>query len=180
MEAAAEASTKVKHVFEQMSDPQRKLFVSLAQGDDALVAAIKGGYDSWYRGIIKVVYRRGHIAQETKSLNLSHLPNLEEESYERLLRVCEAKAKDISGGADITQYLPEIQDFFKLVAPEAFAVVNEIMTDVKVSPSVRLKAATDVLNRAGYSETKKASEDNSPVKLVFNFGGPESEAIVVE
>lgn len=63
--------------------------------------------------------------------------------------------------ADAIQVAKRIRE----LAPRAVALMNEIMEDDSVSSAVRLRAAQDMLDRAGFAPTKQVAVNSTQVHI---------------
>ena len=177
LELAAETSKELTSVFQRMTDIQRKVFMQIATGKDSLEAAVITKQYHWFNGIVKYSrYKDGTGLKTEEITSLDTLHELDDESYQRLLRLTDTIVSQYCNTKDWRETIPDIADFFKLLAPEALTVVSELMQDAKVSPSVRLSAAKTILDKAGYNDPKDPLGSEGPLELHFNFAGTKVEA----
>lgn len=159
---------------DKMNDNDRKVFVRLVKGDDPLKVAIEMGY----------LYDLAKVHPEvTLWTDKSKIPTIElsetkllnkvsKEDKEALLILCKEWIDDKLGNATYDKYVVDIQWFFKMLAPDAFKTVVNIMENPKVAPQTRLTGAFGVLDRAGYqpnNATANAGESVNPVRVVINY-----------
>jgi hypothetical protein len=170
-EKAVEHIAEVKTVMERMNDKQRKLFVALSRGKDELEAALEAGYTEWFTGIVKILDLKEEYRTKTKQvmktsdLSKSNLHAITEQSYERLLSICQNRVEKQTDGVSYKDHITSINDFLALIAPDAYAVIGDIMLDETIKPEVRLKAADSLLDRAGYKEKTGESRRDNPVMV---------------
>lgn len=177
----------VNGLLERMSDQQRRLFISLAKGYDYLKASIDSDNRQFYEGIVRIVYLKKttesgkNVPLEIEKLTMENVDELEPGSYERLLRIAGSYVKKYLKDFDPSLYIVDINNLFKLVAPDALATVAKLSTGAK-SEKVQLEASKDLLDRAGYTANKIEKEKgNAPVLIQINMGGtPKSENNPVE
>jgi hypothetical protein len=161
-----------------MSDRDRKIFVSLTSGDDALIAMLKAGYYNGIATIAKIVYTKDGKPLETKKLTLENVYNLDDFSYERLLRIAKSSVKHLTSNRDLSEFITDITDLFKLIAPDQVAVLASISGDKAAKNSDRIKAANSILDRAGYEsdDGKNKPPQVNPVQVNVIIGGkPKAE-----
>ena len=181
--AAAEHTGTMMELIQKMGSRQRKIFLELTKGRDELQAIIAANAHSAIGGIVKKVYvvrngvRKGKMFE---GLTYNDLQYLEAESYQRLLSIARYKVQELAGNTDYRDYMVDIQDFFKLVAPQAFAIVSEIMGDENVKTETRLAAAKDILDRSGYKQASVEQGSEMPVKVIFNLEPQKVVATVEE
>ena len=177
LELAAETSKELSSVFSRMSDIQRKVFMQLATGKDSLEAAVITKQCHWFNGVAKTVTMQDGEFLYTKDIStVEQLYLLEDASYQRLLRLTDTIVSAYCNTKDWRELIPDIADFFKLLAPEALTIVSELMNDTKMSGTVRLSAAKMILDKAGYNEPKEPLGAEGPLELHFNFAGTKMEA----
>ena len=157
-EEAAKDIAEMKAVMEKMNDKQRKLFVALSRQKDSLQATLEAGYNEWFTGItrklmLKEEYRTGKKdSMDSKDLTLANLYLIDQDSYNRLLSICDNRVAKQTANSTFKDHITSINDFLQLIAPDAYAVIGDIMLDENVKPEIRLKAADSLLDRAGYKE----------------------------
>lgn len=62
----------------------------------------------------------------------------------------------------------EVAKRIREIAPKAIAIVSEIMEDAEVPSHTRLRAAQDLLDRAGFAPVKKVDMNSTNVSLTAN------------
>lgn len=170
----------VKNNFEQMNDKDRGLFVSMTSGNDELVSLLKVGHTHGLTTIAKIVYTKEGKTRRTDELTAENVKELDDFSYERMLRIAKSEVRNIVGKTDYHAFITDITDLFKLIAPEQLAVLAEISGKKSAKDSDRIKAATSILDRAGYEagviiKNEKDGPKN-PVQVNIVIGGtPKAE-----
>ena len=159
-----EALREVNTVFSLMSDKQRLLFSSLAQGKDELVSMLEAGMESKVFGICKIVRDKDGKSVRTSSLTVDNLKKLDILSYQRLLKIAQSTVKSYLGSVDYQKYLPDIQNLFKLVAPEAFQKMAYLMQNAK-NEKIQAEMAKEILDRGGYQANSRGGEKEMPVQV---------------
>jgi hypothetical protein len=173
---AIEAATEL---YEKLSDKQRKLFVSLTQGDDELIACLKCGQVDNFKAITKIAYTKEGRPFKTANLTLKNVDNLDAASYERLLRICKSDIKNHLLGFEYEKSLIDVTNLFKLIAPEALSVLAKVASDDKAKDRDRVSAANSILDRGGYTagDVKKGA-GQMPVKINILFNAaPKAEIL---
>lgn len=182
------AVQNVNEVLEKMSDQQRRLFVSLAKGYDYIKAALDSNNRQFYEGIVRIVYTKklgpmgNPVPMEIEKLTMENIDELDQGSYDRLNRIAGSYVKKYIQDFNPEEYMQDVNNLFKLVAPDALATITQIALDEKVDKKTRLAASKDLLDRAGYGLNKPNKEGSaSPVLIQINMGGtPKSENNPVE
>jgi len=162
---------EAQEMFEKLSDKQRKLFVSLTSGDDELIACLKCGHTHGITTIAKIVYKKNGRPLETKKLTLNNVNELDQLSYERLLRIAKSEMKTNLIGFDYKDSLVDITNLFKMIAPEMLTVLAKVAGKENAKDSDKIKAANSILDRAGYTpgDAKKgAGQLPVQVNILFN------------
>jgi hypothetical protein len=159
LESLAKATEEIKFLYARMSFTQQKLFTALASGQDELHACLSAGIR---QGIVKIVYNKEGRPLYARNLTVKSVDSLDNDSYERLLRVARATVRRYLDGYDYNTYQMSINETFQLLAPKALGTLLQIMHDG--TPRQRLKAATFVLDRAGYTKTNEPP--NEPIPTV--------------
>lgn len=178
MIATNPAVKEIQTAFDNLNDRDRKIFVSMTSGDDELVAILKAGYYNGITTIAKIVYKKDGKPLETEKLTLDNVKELDPFSYERLLRIAKCEIKHLVGKTDYRNFIVDITDLFKLIAPEQIAVLASISGKESAKDSDRIKAAEAILDRGGYesSETKKKPPTLNPTQVNIIIGGtPKAE-----
>jgi hypothetical protein len=153
-----------------MSDRQRKMFIHLSTGKDALQSFFLSGMNEkrpFYT--IKIVYLNPKKPKKASDLTLDDLPKLTPESYARLLRFCESEVASMLGNKNYKDYIIDVQHMFALVAPEMMGVLTEVALNPEARGADRVKAATDLLDRAGYEKSQKGQAPIMPVQINIRF-----------
>lgn len=182
--ALAEASTvanraaTMRATVDCLSPRQMRLFTALLQSNDELEALIRAEEYCYITGVAKVVYDRTGKKVRTSSIKqVEDLARLSPDSYARLLRLAKSAVNHNVGSQGYVGYLKDISWYFKLCAPEAFAVVMSLIRDEHIPPATRLKAALEVLDRAGYADPLEPElQETMPIQLVMHMrsvGGTE-------
>jgi len=152
-----------------MTPRQRKIFSCFARGMDSAQTAVEIGEHSIFAGIIKGVTLKDGRRIPSKRLNRELLAQVRLDSYERLVSVCDSQFRDAMNGMLPEQFHQDITEYFRIIAPDAFAVMSNIMHGdfhgQKVTPVVALKAATEVLDRAGYEKRGSQAAKTLPVMV---------------
>ncbi len=158
----------------RMSDRQRLLFMGLAKGYDSLKALYDVGLEREITGIVKIVYDQDMKPVEIAKVKFKDLDNLDDASYQRLLRLAETRTKEILKNFDPGEYVMDIQQVLKLAAYDAFGKVLELSQGAK-SEKVQLTASKDILDRAGF-RTDEKPQGAAPIMIQINTGGtPQAE-----
>lgn len=185
--ALIETNSAVKNVetiLSSMNDRDRKLFVALTSGDDELKALLKVGHKHGITTIARIVYTKDGKAFETKRVNSKNVDDLDDFSYQRLLRIAKSEVKNLIGKTDYSPFLTDITDLFRLIAPDQVSVLAKISMNDKAKDSDRIRAANSILDRAGYEsaeDKKKKEKVNMPVQVNILVGGkpqPEDNPII--
>lgn len=171
------AVKQIEDTFNKMSDRDRKIFVALTSGDDELIAMLKAGHYKGIKDIVKIVYDKESKPFEVKYLTIDNVDTLDVFSYERLLKIAKSEVKHILGKTDYRNFITDVTDLFKLIAPDQVAVLASISGNVKSKDSDRIKAANSILDRAGYdTDDGKKKEIVNPVQVNVIIGGkPKAE-----
>lgn len=149
---ATESLGNLEVIMDEMSDKQRRLYVSLARGRNALEAAIESGHRAWFEGISKRVTLKDGHELFTKSVSLNNLDQLDEASYAKLLRYCESQLKKDHPYDEYENHIAKINDFFALIAPDVARGLSNMFFDEKIPPAVKSKIGFGLLDRAGYKD----------------------------
>lgn len=168
-EGAVEKIQEMDKVIEHMNPKQEKLFKAMLSGYSDLECAIIAGYHSWFTGIRHQVLGKDGEKILTKGLTLDKAAQLDESSSELLNSICRKKIMWITAEEDYRKYVDPVKEYFKRLAPRAAMTVNGIMNDGTVKPETRLKAAQDVLDRAGESAAPQKDDVVIPVMVQINL-----------
>lgn len=163
---------QVQDLYEKMSDVQRKVFISSLKGfPDELHVVLDAGYSVGITGIAKIVYTKDGKPMETHKLTLQNVTDLDAGSYERLLKIARADVSRVIGSCrNYSDYILDVKNLFKMVAPEALSTLVEVSTNQKAKNGDRIRAANSLLDRAGYGTNKQDGKDDRPPVLVqINF-----------
>ena len=180
---ALTAAAEVQSIVESMNDKGRRLFSALTMGMNELEAVYEADLQDFYIWPhMRVAIMSDGEKRPVQDVTKWSLMNLHPESYRKMQQVA-AHSMDVNARThDYSVYIRDINDAFKIVAPEAFKVMNKVMMDPLEKGQTRLNAAKEVLDRAGYSvkEEKNPSEmpaqvniliTDTPVGNVEVFGG---------
>jgi hypothetical protein len=179
----SQAIGNVNEILENMSEFQRRLFLSLVKGRDHLKALLEAGGMQYINGIAKIVYLKemkrngdGPAPFAVKNLTVDNVDDLDPASYQRLLSIATSTVKAKIRDFNPTNYNKDLRQLFSMVAPAAIGTVTDIMENGK-SEKNRLTAAQDLLDRAGFSARDSEKEQpKPPVMIQINLGGvPKSE-----
>lgn len=168
-EAAVENIEEMDKAVEHMNPKQEKLFKAMLSGYSDLECAIIAGYHSWFTGIRHKVLGKDGEPILTKGITLDQAAMLDEASSELLNNICRKKIMWITAEEDYRKYVDPVKEYFKRLAPRAAMTVNGIMNDNSVKPETRLKAAQDVLDRAGESAAPQKDDVVIPVLVQINL-----------
>jgi hypothetical protein len=147
-----------------MSTPQKTLFESLMSGDDELVAVIKAGYTSWFTGVSKKVTTKDGEELRTSEVTFDNVHDLDPLSYQRLLKLCIARVRQTLAVDDYRQYTDPIKDYFQRFTPLAMGTIVSIAREGK-KEETKLRAAQDILDRAGEKATEPEKDVIVPVQV---------------
>ncbi len=164
----SEHTKRLEILVTQMSDRQQKLFQSLAKGRNDLEAIVESQLYEYITGVAKIVYTAEGRPMRTASIRtIKDLSKLSPESYERLSRLARSAVVNNVGQVENLGKLADgIRWFLQLVAPEAARSIIRIMFDGKSSDSLKIKAAIEILNRAGYGvDSNGNTEEPMPIKI---------------
>lgn len=174
----ANCAATMRATVDCLSPRQKRLFSALLQSNDELEAVIRAEEYCYITGVAKLVYDRTGKKVRTSSISqFKDLARLSPDSYARLLRLAKSAVNHNVGSQGYVGYLKDISWYFKLCAPEAFAVVVSLICDERTPPATRLKAALEVLDRAGYSDIPEPElQETMPIQLIIHMnsvGGTE-------
>lgn len=159
-------NANLKTIMLAMSERQQRLFTSLAKGLDELQAIVDAEMFEYVTGIAKIVYTVEGKPIRTSSLKtVKDLERLSPESYSRMLRIASSAVRNQVGTVNYTDYVADISWFFKLIAPDAALAITGLMLNEKTKPAIQLKAATTILNHAGYSQNTQFEATEMPVRV---------------
>lgn len=175
---AAQSVKEVETVTENLDPRMKKAFESIMAGDDELVVALKAGYPEWFTGITKNIEKTDGTSIYSAKITLEDLPDLTPASYSRLRSICAAKVRQYCGDFDYRASIGPIRDYIKKLAPLALGTVVELATSA-VREEVRLKAATDLLDRAGEKEPEPERDIVIPVQVNIVLTGEHGEKITL-
>lgn len=163
----SEHTKSLEFLLSKMSDRQKRLFSSLAKGRNELEAVVESELYEYITGVAKIVYSKDGRPFKTTSLRtIKDLGRLSSNSYDRLLRLAISAVKNNVGDIETLKSLDnDLNWFLKLIAPEAARSIIGIMFDKKCTQGLRLKAAIEILNRAGYSGSADNPEERSPIRV---------------
>jgi hypothetical protein len=175
-EQAASAVLVLDQKLDKLKDHHKKMFESIMAGDDELVVALKSGNQKWYTGITKMVDTVDGTRIYTSKLTLDSIQTLTPDSYERLRRIASSKVRQLTGEVDYRQYTAPIREFAKRYTPMALGTIVRLSQDAK-KEEVQLKAATDILDRAGEREPEPEKDIIIPVQVNIMLTGDKGEVI---
>ncbi len=176
-QAVIQSVKELHELTRSMSERQRKLFGAISQGKDELEAILTTKEYRVFNRIVKTVTTFDDRKMDVNKLTLENVHDLSGDSYERLLNLCRAEVKHQLGGMLPENYRQDISEYFRIIAPEAYGVLVELMGDKKMPAAVRLKASMEVLDRAGYESRKTKTEQKMPVSVNILFNAqPKAEA----
>lgn len=160
---ATETIHEMTNVVEQMSENQRLIFESLMNGDDELTVALKSKNTNWFTGIAKVVYTAEGKPMNTREITLENMHDLADDSYQRLLRLCKTRVSQFTM-SDYNATLIPIKEYLKKFTPMALGTIVGIARD-GLKEENRLKAARDILDRAGEKAAEPEKDIVVPVQV---------------
>lgn len=167
LKSASEAIVSISEmddVVSKMNDKQKLLFESLMMGDDELVAAIKSGHTAYFTGITKVVHDKNGKPLNTKDVSLENVTTLDNDSYQRLLRICTAQVRFVLATDDYRKYTVPIKEYIARLAPLALGTISALARN-GVKEETRFRAAKDLLDRAGEGAREPEKDIIIPVQL---------------
>lgn len=180
LEQSSKAVQTMNGVLEEMSDKQRKLFVALATGQDALHAVFSSGYLEFLTITHKwVLHTKDGHRFPGKHLCPDNLDRLDVIDYDSLTRVAMSHIKPFFEDYKLEQHLVDVRQLFKLVAPEAFGELYNVMKTSK-KDGARVKAATEILDRAGVPKVTGDPKGQvvMPVQVNIRFDkSPQAEIV---
>lgn len=163
-EVAATAIQEMGVVVDTMNPQQKLLFESVMSGDDALVTALKSGNTQWFTGITKKLFDSDGGSLAPTHVTLENVHDLDQRSYTRLLTICESQIRNVTGNVDYRLHTEPIKEFIKRFAPMALGTIVGI-AQAGVKEENRLKAAKDLLDRAGEAAEAPDKEITIPVQV---------------
>ncbi len=163
-QTAASAINVLDQKIDKLKDHHRLLFESIMSGDDEVTAAIRSGNQKWFTGITKRVETVDGRMVFTSALTLKSLEELTVASRERLNKICAANIRNLTGTHDYREFTLPIREYIKRYAPMALGTVVKLSQEAK-KEEVMLKAATDLLDRAGEREPEPEKEIIVPVQV---------------
>jgi len=174
----AQALKEAKEIQDKMSDKQRKLFVSLLKGYDPLKTCIDAGFRD-FEGITKELPQKNGKYIFSSSLTMENVDGLEEESYAKLARICQSKIDAYLSHFNYREFLINMKDIIRFVAPEAVGTIVEIMQS-GTNEGNRLRAAQDLLDRSGHIGERQEPDKSMPVQVnIIMDNKPKSEDLPI-
>ena len=167
MAAAASAALSVAEMereMTRMTDQNRLMFESVMSGDDELTAALKSNHTEWYTGITKLLTNKDGSRVMSGKVTLANKDDLAPEDYHRLVRICSSQVRIYAGTSDYRQYTRPIREYIQRFAPMALGTVMDVMQNGS-KDETRLKAAKDLLDRAGEKEPERQADIQVPVQV---------------
>lgn len=173
LQTVSEISGKVmdlRVLLAKMSERQKGLFTFLIQGHNELETLVLAGrIEEIAKTLPEVSTNAGGTIKTNSLKTTSALRKLSTDGYDRLLKLASDYVKVLVGDFDYKHAQDDISFALRFLASDAVLVVNDIMTDKKVSPQTRLTAANSVLDRAGYRPREPVREAELPVKLIIQM-----------
>lgn len=176
LEKVSELNHNLKVILSSLSDKNRRTVVAMASGMDSLQAVIEAGNYAAFTGVAKIVYLKprhdGDQPQPiaTTKLTLKNLSELEVPSYQRLLNLTDAYVKHFMSDMDPKDYILDLREVFKLIAPEMMEVLAKVARDPTAKDADRVRAANSVLDRAGYQPNDPSKQSLiMPVQVNIRF-----------
>jgi hypothetical protein len=174
-DGAVQKINEMDSVIEHMTPKQESLFKAMMSGFSPLECAIMAGYQSWYKGISKNVKLKTGEWFKTADITLNNISLIDESNIEHLNSICSSQIRKITAEEDYRKYTDPVREFFQRLAPLAAMTINGIREDVKVKPETRLKAAKDMLDRAGQKAPEEKADVVIPVMVQINLTGKDGE-----
>lgn len=160
------AAVEVQNIVESMNDKGRRLFAALTMGMNELEAVYEADLQDFYIWPHSRIAIR-HDGEKVPIQNITkyNLSSLHPESYRKIREIC-THAMDVAARThDYSIYIRDINDAFKIVAPEAFKVMNQVMMNPLEKGQTRLNAAKEVLDRAGYGVKEESAAKEMPAQV---------------
>jgi hypothetical protein len=173
---AAISISEMDSVVAQMKEHQKIMFESIMSGDDELIAGLKSGHTEWFTHIAKGVKDKEGNYVPTSKVTLENVHDLDTESYQRLVRICAAHVRQHMGNEDYRQYTDPLKEYIKKFAPMALGTVVSLARD-GLKEETRLKAAKDILDRAGEAASEPEKDIIIPVQVNIMLTGEDGKVV---
>ena len=176
-EEAARTIEEMDGVVSLMNPQQKLLFESIMSGDDELISCLKSGHNEWFTGITKKLDNSDGTYVYSSAVTLENVRDLTPQSYSRLLSICRSQVRKVTGEDDYRIHTEPIKEYIKKFAPLALGTIIGIATGGEKEEN-RLKAAKDILDRAG--EAAQEPEKDTILPLQVNIMLTQSDGTVVD
>lgn len=166
--AAAEASAAIQDMetaIAEMTPNQKGIFESVMSGDEPVITALKTGNTGWFTGIVKKVFIKDEPGPfNSTDVSLENIYELADNSYTYLNRVCSTRVRQFMRDEDYHKHISTVREYLKRFAPLALGTIIDIAQNGEKEEN-RLKAAKDLLDRAGEREPEPEREMVVPVQV---------------
>lgn len=158
-EGEMQKAADLKSLLNKMSERNRKLFLELSRGRDEFEASLFSGNQQFYTGISKVLYLKSGKPILTKDVTKDNYKELDETSYSKMIRLCNSQIKKFTPNIDYHQYMIDVTDFFKLIAPDISRELTTMFFDGDLKNETKINLGLSLLEKGGYKNKKDLTPD---------------------